>query len=387
MKITPQLLEWARLRAGLSHDDLALKVGLVQRADVVRDWETGNAQPTYRQAQSLAQALHIPMGYLFLSSPPLTIIPIADYRTLPDTERGKFSPEFEDVLNDALRKRDWLREWRIQEGSAKLSFVGRFNIKTDPRTIVNDIRLELGLPTPTARDVKTREEHLRQLVQFTENAGITVLRSGIALSDTHRPLSVKEFRGFTLADEYAPLIFINTRDTINGRIFTLAHELGHLWTGTSGVSNPTIEPGFNSSTLEVERLCNRVAAGLLVPEEMLIQLWDRQAISLEGAQEIANEFRVSVFVVLIRAYELNLLSRERLRSLYSEAQQEIQETAWSSGGGGGDFYASLRSRNGRIFTQEILKAIQQGSLFYQDGARLLNTHPRVIENAMQRFGG
>ncbi len=387
MKITPQLLEWARLRSGLSHDDLAVKVGLAQHVDVVRDWETGNAQPTYRQAQSLAHALHIPIGYLFLSSPPLTVLPIADFRTLPETERGKFSPEFEDVLNDALRKRDWLRDWRIQEGSARLSFVGRFKLNTAPRTIIDDIRLELGLPTPTARDAKTREEHLRQLVQFTENAGITVLRSGIALSDTHRPLSVNEFRGFTLTDEYAPLIFINTRDTINGRIFTLAHELGHLWTGTSGVSNPTIEPGNISSTIEVERLCNRVAAGLLVPDEMLIQLWEEQTISLEVAQEIANEFQVSVFVVLIRAYELNLLSRERLKSLYSEAQQEIRETVWSSGGGGGDFYASLRSRNGRIFTQEILKAVQQGSLFYQDGARLLNTRPRVLENAMQRFGG
>ena len=209
-----------------------------QKPDVVLAWEPGSASPTFRQAQALARALHIPFGYLFLSNPPTTALPVADFRTLPDAERGKFSPDLEDVLNDALRKRDWLRERRSQEGAAPLAFIGRFDPGDHPKKIADDIRQVLDLPLPSAQDVRTGDEHLRLLVQHAEDAGIIVLQSGYALSDTHRTLPVQEFRGFALADEYAPLVFINSRDTVAGRIFTLAHEFGHLWTGTSGISNP-----------------------------------------------------------------------------------------------------------------------------------------------------
>ncbi len=379
-KINPAMLRWARERAGLSLPDAAQKMGLKDKPERLHAWEQGDKLPTFRQAQEIAQALHIPFGYLFLSSPPQTIPPVADFRSLPEVAQGKFSSELEDVLNDAFRKRDWLRERRLQEGSSPLSFVGRFSPDTSYHVICEDIRRTLELPIPTARDAKSWDEHLRFLVQQAEKAGILVLQSGYVGSNTHRTLSVKEFRGFALSDPYAPLIFLNAKDSINGRIFTLAHELGHLWTGTSGISNPEAEIR-KKEQLEIERLCNRVAAELLAPAQVFQERWQTQ-----DYRELAKEFRVSTLVVLIRGYELGLLPFQEFQTLYVEAEQEIQAASEQEArSSGGDFYRTFQSRNGRLFLNEAAQALREGTLLYKDAARLLNASPKTLENALQTF--
>ncbi|MDI6696362.1 MAG: XRE family transcriptional regulator [Anaerolineales bacterium] len=385
-KINPAILRWARDRLQLTEEEVARKVGLKDKPERLQAWEKGEELPTFRQAQELARALHIPFGYLFLSRPPLTTLPIADFRTLPESQKGKFSPELEDVLNDALRKRDWLRERRLQEGLRPLPFVERFSIQTNPQVICEDIRQTLDLPLPTARDAKTWDDHLRILVQHAEQAGIIVLQSSYVASNTHRTLSTKEFRGFALADPYAPLIFINAKDTVNGRIFTLAHELGHLWTGTSGISNPEAALPEKEQHA-IERLCNQVAAELLVPEKILRERWQNRSITEETFQELAREFRVSTLVVLIRAYETGLLPVRNFQSAYADALQGIQDAATNetTTSGGGDFYRTFKSRNGRLLLGEIAQALREGSILYKDAAELLGVKSKTLENALHEF--
>lgn len=381
--INPQLLRWARQRGGLTGDDLARKLQL--KPERVDAWESGAERPSWPQAQKLARVLHIPFGYLFLSEPPQTVLPtIADFRTLPGAESSRFSPELEDALNDALRKRDWLRERRIGEGASPLPFVGRFTADAPTDLVAADIRQHLNLPMPPAEGLKSWEAHLQRLVAHAEEAGIVVLQSGVALGDNRRPLSVDEFRGFTLVDDYAPVIFVNTRDRVAGRIFTLAHELAHLWSGTSGVSNPS--PGEAPETPAVERFCNRVAGELLVPKDAFLPAWRQYAgPALDvRAQALAQEFRVSVFVVLIRAYELGLISRSALDEAYEQARQAATALE-AKGGGGGDFYRTLRSRNSRVLVDEVLLALRQGEALYREAAALLNVRVGTLEKALERL--
>ncbi len=384
VSINPAVLRWARQRAGLSKEQLAKKVGKARKPEVVRAWETGKARPTFRQAQKLARALRIPMGYLFLSAPPTTTVPIVDFRSLPDAERGRFSPDLEDVLNDALRKRDWMREWRVREGADPLPFVGKFSQEDAPESIAADIRARLALPMPPAQRARSWEEHLRLLVRHAESADIMVLQSGIVGSNSRRTLSVEEFRGFALIDRYAPLIFINARDSIAGRIFTLAHELGHIWTGTGGVSNPEPAPHPFPETPAIERLCNQVAAELLVPAHELRRRWTQGQDILHTAQEMARAFRVSVFVVLIRARELGLISSEGFQIAYDQAQEKVRRTP--SRRGRGNFYHNLQARNGLLLLREIGIALRQEALLYQEASRLLNVQPQTLENLLQQIG-
>ena len=381
--INPRLLQWARQRAGLTVDELARKLQL--KAERVGAWEVGEARPSWPQAQKLARVLHIPFGYLFLSEPPQTVLPtIADFRTLPGAQAGRFSPALEDALNDALRKRDWLRERRISEGASPLPFVGSFTTNAPVDTVAADIRGHLHLPLPPAEGLKSWEAHLQRLVSSAEEAGILVLQSGVALGDSRRPLFIEEVRGFTLVDEYAPVIFINTRDSVAGRIFTLVHELAHLWSGTSGVSNPM--PGDAPESPAVERFCNRVAGELLAPKTVFLPAWQRHedvALS-ERAQALAQEFRVSAFVVLIRAYELDLISRPALDEAYQQAQQAATAVEAKTSGGG-DFYRTLRSRNGRVLVDEVLLALRQGETLYREAATLLNVRVGTLGKALERM--
>jgi Zn-dependent peptidase ImmA (M78 family)/DNA-binding XRE family transcriptional regulator len=380
--ITSEVFQWARDRAGLTDEKLAKKIHA--RPEKIHAWETGQAFPNFQQAQKLASAFGIPLGYLFLSRPPQLTIPIADFRSLPGTEKTAISPNLQEVLDDALRKRDWYAEWRKEEGLGTMEFVGKFSIQSQPEAIIKDMRQVLEISPDFAAHLKSWDEHLRFLVQKVEAGGILVLQSGIVGNNTTRRLSLAEFRGFTLADPYAPLIFLNAQDSITARIFTLAHELAHLWTGTSGISNPDITPHAEDlDAQEVEQFCNRVAADFLVPQPTFTRLWERGLDTLDNVDHLACFFRVSTQVILRRSFELNIISRDEFFRVYPITLKAVKV---NQSQGGGDFYNTLFSRNSRRFTRELLSAVFSGNVSYMEGARLLNTHPSKLVKAMKKMG-
>jgi len=378
--ITVDVFRWARERAGISDERLAKSVNT--KPEKIRAWESGHEYPNFRQAQKLASALRVPLGYLFLSQPPEITVPIADFRTLPGTEKAMLSLNLQDVLDDALRKRDWYTEWRKKEGLSPFEFIGKFSAQSEQVQIIQDMRQVLDVPPEFTAHISTWSEHLRKFVQKVESAGILVLQSGIVGNNTHRKLSVQDFRGFALANEFAPLIFINAQDATSARIFTLTHELAHLWTGTSGISNPEITP-YGSETPQIEQVCNQIAAEFLVSRQTFSQRWERSQDAFDNAQALARYFRVSAQVILRRGYDLGIISIEE----FSQAFQEVLKASKPpTTGGGGGFYNSLFSRNSHRFTRELISAVHIGYLSYLDAARLLNTHPRQLVKAMEKIG-
>ena len=76
----------------------------------------------------------------------------------------------------------------------------------------------------------------------------------------------------TLVDAYAPLIFINTTGTANGRLFSLLHETVHVWLGENSLFN---NPEWSDERVSLlEQKCNAVAAELLVPAAEFPNVWD-----------------------------------------------------------------------------------------------------------------
>jgi Zn-dependent peptidase ImmA (M78 family) len=366
MKVTlvPQVLRWARERAGLSVRELAEKISA--KPEQVRDWEQ-TGQLSFSRAEKLARVTHTPFGYLYLETPPEEKLPIPDFRTVAGKDVLRPSPDLLDVLSDALRRQDWFRDYLVAYGEEPLSFVGSVKLDQSPEEVAARIRDAIRLDTEVRSDARNWEEALRLQVEGMEESGVLVMRSGIVGNNTHRQLSVEEFRGFALSDPYAPLVFINSRDSKGAQMFTLAHELVHIWLGVSGVSNleATYAPNHR-----VERFCNRVAAELMVPAVELRAEWQTARAQPKPLAGLAQRFKVSSLVLLRRLRDLRFISQAQFERQYSDEEKRFEERTAQSAGGG-DFYLTQRTRTGRRFAKALIESVLEGRTTYRDAFQLL----------------
>ena len=330
--ITPDMLRWARRRSLGSLEEAAERLNI--KLEKLDAWEKGEARPTFKQAQSLAKKLRIPFGYLYLSNPPNETMPLPDLRTKPGTPQRKPSPDFLDVLYDALRKQEWYHDYLASEQADPISFVGRFNIQSPTMVVAQDIRQTLRMDDALRAPGQTRDSYFLQLVKHAEDSGIIVLRNSVVGNNTYRSLDPDEFQGFAISDDLAPVIFINQNDFLSAQIFTFAHELAHIWIGLSGISNPEYLAKAEQQPHSDEQVTNAVAAEVLVPASSFNMQWEAHSGLDTNLDKLARYYRVSAFVVLRRAYELNMLSLYEFQSKYTELSNKTL-TKKKSGGGWG----------------------------------------------------
>ncbi|MGH2359900.1 MAG: ImmA/IrrE family metallo-endopeptidase, partial [bacterium] len=225
--VRPGMLRWARERAGFEPGDLT------HRIPQLLAWERGEKQPTFKQLEAFARATHTPFGFLFLPEPPEEHLPIPDLRTLAHRP-VRPSPDLLDTIYAMQRRQDWLREERLEAETNALEFVGTARLNDEPTAAGQEMRRTVGLADGWAGDVPSWEEGVSELRRRIESLGIMAVINGVVGNNTHRKLDVEEFRGFALTDRYAPLIFVNGADAKSAQMFTLAHELAHVWLGPEG---------------------------------------------------------------------------------------------------------------------------------------------------------
>jgi Zn-dependent peptidase ImmA (M78 family) len=362
--LRPEVLRWARERARLDVEALAKRLGTSQAR--VSGWESdGLIRP--KQVEKLARVTHTAVGLLYLPEPPIETLPVPDFRTLRDEEMRTPSPDLLDVIDQARQRQDWFRDYLAGTGEYPLDWVGSLRTDMPVQTAAEEVRRAMGLDTELCRSASSWEEALRLQIALIEEHGAMVMRSGIVANDTHRPLSVDEFRGFALADSYAPLIFINATDTKGAQMFTLAHELMHLWVGASGVSNldKTYPPDG-----AIEGFCNEVAAELLVPADELREAWREVRARDDPAGTLARRFKVSRIVILRRLRDLDKISVDTFLRQYRE-QMEFFRQQQEERAPGGDFYNTQRSRTGDRFARALVESALEGRTPYRDALRLL----------------
>jgi len=376
--ISPRVLQWACERAHISPDALAEKVS--RKAPL---WLTGESKPTFLQAQKLSRMLHIPFGYLFLSTPPEEVLPLPDLRTVGDVAIGGISVDLREVIFDAQRKQAWYKDYAIQQGIEPLPFIGKFVSQDKPIDVASDIAATLGINDVLRKSVSSWESFLSTLIEKAEDAGVLMMHSGIVGSNTHRPLNVHEFRGFAISDPLAPLVFLNWKDAKAAKIFTLVHELAHLWIGQSGISDPVLNQETHDIHLDSEKFCNAVAAEVLVPEASFRECWNDGVSLTDNAYELVRHYRVSSVVIGRRAYELGMVNWNEFIAFYQEEAKRWQK---SEAAGGGNYYVTTRTRLGKRFAKAVVISVHQGTLLYRDAGHLLGIKPANIANFSKELG-
>ena len=376
--VSPDILRWARERAGLHVEDL------IGRFPKLVDWERGELSPTINQLEAFAKATHVPFGFLFLPEPPDLPMPIPDFRTLSNRQPGAVSPDLLDTIYAMQRRQAWLREERLDGDAEPLAFVGSARLSDDPDAVGREMRRLLGLGDGWAAQVRTWQEAVSALRAAIEVQGVIAVINGIVGNDTHRGLNVEEFRGFALADDLAPLIFVNGADAKSAQMFTLAHELAHLWLGAEGAGLSGF-PGIFPDGGRVEAFCDRAAAEFLVPAAELRALWPQVKRDAWPFETLASAFKVSPIVIGRRAMVLGLTDPAAFFEFY-DAYVQREKRQKSQGIGGGSFYNNQNLRVGRLFALQVMRAAKEGRIGFKDAYDLTGLHGGTFQEYASRLG-
>lgn len=359
VKVKPELLRWARVRANIDADML------VRRFPKYLEWENGKVQPTLKQLEKFAKTVHVPIGFLFLPEPPDESVPIPDFRTVGNLPLKQPSPNLIDTIYMCQQRQAWYLDFARMDGRKKLPFVGSATLKSDVEMVAADIRNHLNFDLGQRGTLSTWADALRQFIEMTDKQGVLVMVSGIVGNNTHRKLNPDEFRGFALVDNIAPLVFINGGDTKSAQMFTLSHELAHLWLGQSAISD---SDASSLPSHEVEAWCNKVAAELLVPLAVLREEYKRGEDMSRTLVRLARQFKVSTLVILRRIYDSGNLSWKEFREAYDAELGKLRALNKSKGG---DFYPTEIARVGNSFAHAVVTSTLEGRTSFTESFRLL----------------
>ena len=374
--ITPNVLKWARESARMAEEIAAAKVSVT--VDKLKEWENGLNQPTIRQAQTLAKAYKRPFALFFLPEIPRDFQPLQDFRKSGSKDLTTSSIF---IIREIQQKQAWISDVYSENNEEKLPFVGRFSLNSNPKVVANDILATLGI---NPAKYKT-DNPIREWVNAAESNGIFVSRTSFIHSKMK--LDSEELQGFAIADNFAPFVFVNSDDWNAPQLFTLVHELAHIWIAVTGISNG-IEPEIANRDKfnPIELFCNEVAANALIPSEIILNI-DRGV--FKNSQEIfkiAKNLGISSFAFLVRALNLQLVSNSEYNALKRQAEIDYQaflkreaekkaafKLKQKDKPGGPNPYLLRLNKNSRLFTQVVLDALRSGFVQPTQASFLLGT--------------
>ncbi|MGB9639255.1 MAG: ImmA/IrrE family metallo-endopeptidase, partial [bacterium] len=315
--INSNILKWAIDRKKIDLDNISKKLKI--KVDKVKNWLESKDYPTYSQVEKLSKFLRIPFNYFFFDDPPKIEVNLPDFRKTK--EFSPLSDNFYEIYFDIQKKLDWIKEKRINNGFPNIDLIGKFkdlNLnEITLKEIANYVKNYLNLDI-TKFFNSSVDKYFNYLVDQIENLGVFVLRSGVVFYNNQLKLDIREFRGFAIADPIAPFIFINSNDSLKAQLFTLIHELVHLFFGISNITDADIANNENP----IEKIVNQITAEILMPQDIIKKLWNNNQDIPENLQNLSKKLKVSEYSLIYRIYNLNLISQDDFNYLLAKNQKE-----------------------------------------------------------------
>jgi Zn-dependent peptidase ImmA (M78 family) len=366
--VNPEILKWARKSSKISLEKAASTISKTCKPERIREWESpeGKEKPSVKQAEKLARLYRRPVDVFFMPFIP------KDFPSLKDFRRNK-----EEGMNTALifmmrevqEKQEWLSKFLSGGKQKKLDFVGKYNIKSDVKTVAKDIRKTLG--------INSDDKYDKPLKYWIEKA--EAKRIFIALSSnyhTRLKLDSDIFKAFVIADKYAPFIFLNSDDWDHGQLVTLIHELVHIWIGVSGISNET-QIESDTAAHPVEKFCNEVVAEILMPEDELKKIILKTGkIEFKSIVKAARKTGVNNSTIIRRMDTLGMLEKNQSESFRREANEMWKEFLYKlsqkkKSSGGPNYYIMQLRRSSKAFSNIVMDNYKRGRINGADASRLL----------------
>ena len=322
--VNPEILIWARETAGLTREEAARKLGFKNSsrsssAEKLELLETGEKEPTRPQLLKMADQYRRPLLTFYLSKPPEKGDRGTDFRTLS----GDSSPR-DDALLDALVRDIRARQSMVRavleddEEFSPLVFVDSHKMEDGREKVLDTLQWLLGIDIQNYRNQRTDKAAFDLLRGGAERVGVFVILQG-NLGSHHTNIETETFRGFSIADEFAPFVVINPHDARPALSFTLLHELVHILLGQTGIS-------ASQSENSIEQFCDSVAGEyLLSPRELaalsLNTVADLNEMS-ERISKFAGECNLSRTMVAYNAFLSSFISHEVYQHLQAGYREQ-----------------------------------------------------------------
>lgn len=356
-------LRWVIKRASFSEEKA------IKHFPLLDDWLTGQKKPTINQLKSFAAKFHVPFAYLFLENPPSEHIPFPMFRGEAGSH-DHFDVNVYDTVMSILSRQEWLEEYIVENDIETCDFIGSISLNTPISQTVTQIRSILELDSRWAFSLSSPEAAVGILCQRLEDAGVFMAFNGIVGNNTHRKLRVAECRGFAMANDKAPYIFVNSDDSKSAQLFTIIHEMAHLMLGISA-GHAGSEVLSHDAT---EKYCDMVAAEFLVPAVELMAIWNNDP------KSASRRFKASELTVARRAHDVGIMSDEAYREFWLVySNRPIKSKKANSGG---DFYLTSVKRVGYKFAILIRNAVYNRQLSYTQAYRLTGLYGKTFDNFM-----
>lgn len=352
VKVKKEIYIWAIDESQIEYDVIKF------RFNKIDEWISGVSCPTFRQLEELANFLKIPFGYMFLNKPPKKDIMESEFRTIGN-KMPHISKNLKDTLSTMAKKKDWLSEYRKEKGWEKVLTNKYSNFNKNDSIFTCKLAKEfLELDEFWYKNFTNTRLAFNYLRELLENKGIIVMQNGIVGVNTQRNLDINEFRGFLLYDDYAPLIFINAKDSANGKIFTLIHEYIHFLLREDDVF---INEFMVDETTD-EALINKIAAEFLIPESHVSKLWDNSKDPFEQIEELSRSFHVSQISVAIKLKNTDKVDQHIVDNVKNKTDRMLRNKTEKSSGG--DFYNNCKSRYSDSFARSVVQGAESGEISY-----------------------
>ena len=371
--VVPEVLSWLRTSAGWEIEEAAKRLGT--SAEVVKDLESGKRNPTLKQLHTLSEIYKRPIASFFLSKPKQERPMPKDYRFLPN-KTNIFDRKTILAIRRTRSLQNLSKELSLNINYATKTEIKKAKLTDNSELIASEYRKILNLDIEKQRRFRDAYKMLGHLRDVLEDRNILVFQFSMPIEDA---------RGFALADETPNIIVINSKDSIEARLFTLMHELAHIILGETVIDLPEESLVVRSN---IEAWCNAFSSAFLLPKEVSIDLFNKSKNSLtetDTLNALSRKYKVSKAVLLVKMVNLNYISRQEFDSVlarYAPKEAKVEKKEKQAIGMASD--QKCLSEMGNKFVSLVANNFDKEFITYNDALSFLSIKSRNFDKVLAR---